>query len=92
MFCLGKSPLTAANSLVIEEDDLGFDPFQETQKALAELLESESKLLQQRPPADHALDPHINSAFSNLSLQPASQKMPIRPKAPPPGFNLTSRK
>merc|ERR1719336_1490331 len=26
------------------EDDLGFDPFHETQKALAEMLESESKL------------------------------------------------
>ena len=27
----------------LEEDDLGFDPFHETQKALAEMLESESK-------------------------------------------------
>jgi len=25
------------------EDDLGFDPFHETQKALAEMIESESK-------------------------------------------------
>ena len=29
---------------LFEEDDLGFDPFHETQKALAEMLESESKV------------------------------------------------
>jgi hypothetical protein len=28
------------------EDDLGFDPFHETQKALAEMIESESKQVQ----------------------------------------------
>ena len=33
---------------LFEEDDLGFDPFHETQKALAEMLESESKQQQQQ--------------------------------------------
>ncbi len=31
------------NDDLFEEDDLGFDPFHETQKALAEMIESESK-------------------------------------------------
>merc|ERR1719264_319192 len=35
---------TVSNDDLYAEDDLGFDPFHETQKALAEMLESESKL------------------------------------------------
>lgn len=77
----------------MDEDDLGFDPFQETQKALAELLESESKLLQQKSPVEQSLQPldsNINSAFSSLSFQPPQKTPIVRQKAPPPGFNLTS--
>ena len=32
-----------SNDDLFGEDDLGFDPFHETQKALAEMIESESK-------------------------------------------------
>lgn len=32
----------------VKDDDLGFDPFHETQKALAELMENEMQLQQQR--------------------------------------------
>ena len=39
---LDSSDLKISNNF-LEEDDLGFDPFHETQKALAEMLESESK-------------------------------------------------
>lgn len=42
----GSSSIKDNNSYkadLYEEDDLGFDPFHETQKALAEMLESESK-------------------------------------------------
>ena len=50
------NPVAANNSSIkdsykadlFEEDDLGFDPFHETQKALAEMLESESKQQQQQ--------------------------------------------
>ena len=40
---------------LFEEDDLGFDPFHETQKALAEMLESESKQQQQQQQQQHIL-------------------------------------
>lgn len=37
-----------AGSDVKADDDLGFDPFHETQKALAELMENEMQIQQQR--------------------------------------------
>jgi len=37
-----------AGSDVKPDDDLGFDPFHETQKALAELMENEMQIQQQR--------------------------------------------
>lgn len=37
-----------ASSDVKADDDLGFDPFHETQKALAELMENELQIQQQR--------------------------------------------
>ena len=36
------------NTEIKSDDDLGFDPFHETQKALAELMENEMQLQQQR--------------------------------------------
>ena len=41
------SPHEAASG-VKADDDLGFDPFHETQKALAELMENEIQIQQQR--------------------------------------------
>lgn len=48
------------------DDDLGFDPFQETQKALAEMMENEIQLQQQQHPGLASKSQH----FQILSQQP----------------------
>jgi len=60
----------------LEEDDLGFDPFHETQKGLADLLESESKA------AEAQLKQVITPEPEWKSTPPLS-----RTRAPPPGFH-----
>ncbi|CAB4064896.1 CNOT4 [Lepeophtheirus salmonis] len=54
---------------VEEEDELGFDPFHETQKALAEMLESESKLYQETPVVEQVPVSHhyLPGSLDNLS-------------------------
>uniref|UniRef100_A0A0K2U3I4 CCR4-NOT transcription complex subunit 4 n=1 Tax=Lepeophtheirus salmonis TaxID=72036 RepID=A0A0K2U3I4_LEPSM len=64
---------------VEEEDELGFDPFHETQKALAEMLESESKLYQETPVVEQVPVSHQYHSFSSA-----------RSKLPPPGFNMVN--
>jgi len=60
-----------------EEDDLGFDPFHETQKGLADLLESESK----------AAEAHRSRVGSNTDDWPSAASI-SRSRAPPPGFHI----
>merc|ERR1719264_192113 len=55
---------TVSNDDLYAEDDLGFDPFHETQKALAEMLESESKLQN-----IYTTSPSPHSFTSNQSSQ-----------------------
>jgi len=62
-----------------EEDDLGFDPFHETQKGLADLLESESK----------AAEAHQQQVMLGDSAWTSNHTM-SRPRAPPPGFHSPS--
>jgi len=59
-----------------EEDDLGFDPFHETQKGLADLLESESK----------AAEAHRSQVGPNTDDWPSTASV-SRSRAPPPGFH-----
>ncbi|KAK2725200.1 CCR4-NOT transcription complex subunit 4-like isoform X1 [Artemia franciscana] len=59
------------------DDDLGFDPFHETQKALAELVEKENIVQKSK-----------QSSYSNMppqSILGATQQ--LRSRLPPPGFN-----
>merc|ERR1719414_805017 len=51
---------------LFEEDDLGFDPFHETQKALAEMLESESK--QQQQQQQQQSPPNFSNATSQQQI------------------------
>ncbi|KAI8117365.1 CCR4-NOT transcription complex subunit 4 [Lucilia cuprina] len=65
------------------DDDLGFDPFIETQKALAELIENEEE---QQNVATNL----INHKQTNNIHQPHQQQMMEymqRARMPPPGFN-----
>ncbi len=80
-----------------EEDDLGFDPFHETQKALAEMLETESKQQQQHghhhqmkhmSRVDGHLDHAVRGSPSPAFVQQPPSAAVARTKAPPPGFNL----
>merc|ERR1719495_392704 len=59
-----------------EEDDLGFDPFHETQKGLADLLESESKAAEAQQKQVVTPEPEWKNP------QPLN-----RTRAPPPGFH-----
>jgi hypothetical protein len=80
-----------------EEDDLGFDPFHETQKALAEMLETESKQVQSKTLHMPRLEGQLLSSGggqiqgpSQAFVQQQQQQNATRAKAPPPGFNLAS--
>jgi len=68
--------------LSAEEDDLGFDPFHETQKGLAELVESENK-------AAEAINNQALAAHGDWKQQQTKNSAPptSRPRAPPPGFH-----
>jgi len=82
------------------EDDLGFDPFHETQKALAEMLESESKLqdiyTSSQSPQSFSLNQtsqqhtmgNVNHQVSGPSLQQSSSLNSIGSGMPnlPPGL------
>merc|ERR1712038_1974556 len=64
---------------LFEEDDLGFDPFHETQKALAEMLESESKQQiqqqqQQREQQQHILHHQQNHLLSQQQFHEKSRQ------------------
>ncbi|XP_075164380.1 CCR4-NOT transcription complex subunit 4 [Haematobia irritans] len=76
------------------DDDLGFDPFIETQKALAELIENEEEQLQH----NHVPTSHSNpiappkQQINNQQTQPPLHQDPMleymqRLRLPPPGFN-----
>lgn len=74
---------------LFEEDDLGFDPFHETQKALAEMLESESKAAQQQQQQQRHLYQHQQSAppftthrHNNESPPLLRQQSPVMNRAP----------
>ncbi|XP_017151388.1 uncharacterized protein LOC108161605 isoform X1 [Drosophila miranda] len=78
-----QSQLNRYSQSTIVDDDLGFDPFIETQKGLAELMENE--VVQQQS---------INNGNSALKLQQqaqASHQQRLdniqRARMPPPGFN-----
>ena len=65
---------------LFEEDDLGFDPFHETQKALAEMLESESKQQiqqqqQQREQQQHILHHQQNHLLSQQQFHEKSRQV-----------------
>jgi len=64
-------------------DDLGFDPFHETQKGLADLLESEAAEAQQQ--AKQVCPPSPDWRTHHLPTPPAA-----RAKLPPPGFHNTT--
>lgn len=80
-----------------EDDDLGFDPFAETQKALAELMETEKKQQQhrlQQSRSMNAIPPnplqqflrnselHRHNSHHDLPFDMESRQAP----QPPPGF------
>jgi CCR4-NOT transcription complex subunit 4 len=74
-----------------EEDDLGFDPFHETQKGLADLIESENKaaeaISKQAMATSHGdwkQQPSKNSLSAAAAVAAASRP---RAPAPPPGFH-----
>ncbi|XP_022228616.1 uncharacterized protein LOC111078311 isoform X2 [Drosophila obscura] len=78
-----QSQLNRFSQSTIVDDDLGFDPFIETQKGLAELMENE--VVQQQS---------INKGNSALKLQQQAQTSHQqrldniqRARMPPPGFN-----
>ncbi|XP_053696420.1 neurogenic protein mastermind isoform X2 [Sabethes cyaneus] len=60
----------------VADDDLGFDPFIETQKALAELINDEISQ-QQMPPSAATTAPNHSKLLENVQ----------RTRMPPPGFN-----
>merc|ERR1719319_1010095 len=72
------SDLKVSNNF-LEEDDLGFDPFHETQKALAEMLESESKAAETVVPTKV---PSPEPDWRLGSQQPTTTR-------PPPGFHTS---
>ncbi|XP_037815938.1 putative uncharacterized protein DDB_G0282133 [Lucilia sericata] len=68
------------------DDDLGFDPFIETQKALAELIENE----EEQQNVGTASSNLMNHKQTNNIHQPHQQQMMEymqRARMPPPGFN-----
>jgi hypothetical protein len=81
-----------------EDDGLGFDPFAETQKALAELMETEKKQQQhrlQQSRSMNAMPPNpLQQFLRNTELQrhnshhdlPFDMESRQAPQAPPPGF------
>jgi len=89
-----------------DDDGLGFDPFAETQKALAEMLESETRQRQQQHTvhqrqqeqqreASLLMQQHQLSNGGDRTpfgdfMQSQQQQQPPRPKAPPPGFTMAS--
>ena len=90
---------------LFEEDDLGFDPFHETQKALAEMLESESKQQQQQQQQRHILQQQTlmsqhpqHTRQSNESpsssgvgnLNPLRHESPVMNRNAAPGFTMAN--
>jgi len=76
-----------------EEDDLGFDPFHETQKGLADLIESENKAAEAiskqalvTSHGDWKQQPSKNSLSASAVAAHAAASRPRAP-APPPGFH-----
>jgi len=68
-------------------DDLGFDPFHETQKGLADLLESESKA------AEAQLNFKVATPEPDWSVSVSGTQVPTssgRARLPPPGFHNPS--
>jgi hypothetical protein len=59
-----------SNDDLFGEDDLGFDPFHETQKALAEMIESESKQVRNFKPL--TLNFRHRNPFRNYRPVPAA--------------------
>ncbi|XP_059491042.1 CCR4-NOT transcription complex subunit 4 isoform X2 [Neocloeon triangulifer] len=83
-FGFGKKPEENTNNKVQAtskdiEDDLGFDPFAETQKALEELIKTEKQqqVLQQQRSAPPQMNPHYRP-HPTIDMH--------RTTAPPPGF------
>lgn len=101
--CKIKSKVGSKDGLVMtddedEDDGLGFDPFAETQKALAELMETEKKQQQhrlQQSRSMNAMPPNpLQQFLRNTDLQrhnshhdlPFDMESRQAPQAPPPGF------
>jgi len=100
----GWDPLgsrTESKDDLFGEDDLGFDPFHETQKALAEMLESESQWQPSPPPPSTAAAAETvfpPSGFNSTATQQQTQQLgnsssstapaaaPSSAAAPPPGL------
>ncbi|XP_024084097.1 CCR4-NOT transcription complex subunit 4 isoform X2 [Cimex lectularius] len=84
--CFSQTP---DDSVLSRDDDLGFDPFHETQKALAEMIEKEE---QHRFQPTKLLNKHHNNRLNSCSkllegLRLGSTVPHSRP--PPPGFTST---
>lgn len=102
-FLEAESKESSESPLDLGEDDLGFDPFQETQKALAEMLETELQLTSNRsdPSSYHVDTGNFVDAgarasspaflYMNRGNPPHEMRNTIPPKQrphPPPGFNI----
>lgn len=73
-----------------EEDDLGFDPFHETQLGLADLIESENKAaeaISKQALASSNIDWKQQPSKNSLSAAVAAAASRPRAPAPPPGFH-----
>jgi len=74
-----------------DNDDLGFDPFHETQKGLADLLESEAAAQAQQQAKVASPVPDWRGQSSNpLGAGPSRVKLPPPGLAAPPGFQNSS--
>uniref|UniRef100_A0A0A9VZX4 CCR4-NOT transcription complex subunit 4 n=1 Tax=Lygus hesperus TaxID=30085 RepID=A0A0A9VZX4_LYGHE len=74
----------------VRDDDLGFDPFHETQKALAEMIEKEEERLQynSRPKVVNHQNNRVNDCNKILEGLRIGGSAPIA-RPPPPGFTST---
>jgi len=83
-------PLEDEDTQSPEEDDLGFDPFHETQLGLADLIESENKaaeaISKQALATSHG-DWKQQPSKNSLSAAVAAAASRPRAPAPPPGFH-----
>lgn len=79
------------DDLCVRDDDLGFDPFHETQKALAEMIEKEEQNHRSFQPKLIAMQHNhrLSNCTKLLDGLRIGSSVPPRSRLPPPGFTST---